>query len=791
MIGQTLGHYRIVEKIGAGGMGEVYRAHDEQLDRDVALKLLPPGMLANESARNRFRKEALTLAKLNHPNIATVHDFDHQNDTDFLVMEYVSGMSLAQKLASGPLPEKEIAAIGAQIADALDEAHEHGIIHRDLKPANVMVSPKGRAKVLDFGLATLLQPANETATTDPLSQTHGLAGTFPYMSPEQLCGETSDARGDIYSAGAVLYEMATAHRAFSELSSARLTDAILHSQPVSPRALNWRVSSELERIILKCLEKDADNRYQSAKELGVDLRRLGNPAAVAAVHRRPQRKVSRGWLVSGATGTVIIAGLLIGLKLGIPHHGSAANSRPQRIQSLAVLPLENFSGDASQDYFADGMSDAIITNLSQIHSLRVISRTSVMQYKGTHKPIPQVARELHVDAVVEGSVLRSKGRVRISAELIQAANEQNLWAGSFEKNFTDVLALQDDVAKAIADEIQINLTQQEQAQLASYRAIVPQAYEAYLQGRYFASKRTGEALIQSIAYFQRAIQQDPTYAAAYAGLADAYSLLGQYTDAPPTENLIRAREAVEKALEIDPTLAEAHASLGYIRYSSLEWPGVEDEYRRAIQLNPNYAEAHHWYALALAGIGRQAEAMTEINRAQELDPRSLIISANAAWCQYVAGRYDQAIQQARKTLALDPSFAGAHGYLGQAYLEKGNFDKAIQESRKALSLSGETAYKGELGYAYGVSGRRQEAHDILSELIQRSNRQYVSPYDMALVYMGLGDKDRAFEWLDKAFQDRTSRLFNIQMHPEFASLRKDSRFAALVQRIGLPKSMHH
>jgi serine/threonine protein kinase len=335
MIGQTLGHYRIVEKIGSGGMGEVYRAHDEQLDRDVALKFLPPGMLLNESARKRFREEALTLARLNHPNIATVHEFDRQNDADFLVMEYVKGMSLAQKLAGGPLQEKEIATIGAQIADALDEAHEHGVVHRDLKPGNVMVSPKGRAKVLDFGLASLLEPANETVTADGLSQTPGLAGTFPYMSPEQMCGETSDVRGDIYSAGAVLYEMATARRAFPELSSARLTDAVLHSQPVSPRALNGRVSLELERIILKCLEKDADNRYQSAKELGVDLRRLVNPSAVPAVYRAHRRKVFFRWLVSGAIGIVVIAGLLIVQKLGILGHSSAARSGPL---SRIILP---------------------------------------------------------------------------------------------------------------------------------------------------------------------------------------------------------------------------------------------------------------------------------------------------------------------------------------------------------------------------------------------------------------------------------------------------------------------
>ena len=482
MIGQTLSHYRVVEKIGAGGMGEVYRATDTRLEREVALKVLPSGTLADEAARKRFRKEALTLSKLNHPHIATVHDFDTQHGIDFLVMEYVAGGTLAAKLKSGPLPEKKVARLSLQIVEALEEAHEQGIVHRDIKPGNVMVTPKGQVKVLDFGLAKLLRPVSATATTESLTETQGAAGTLPYMAPEQLRGEQVDARTDIHALGAVLYEMATGQRAFPDRQPAQLTAAILQLPPSSPRALNRRVSGELERVVLKCLEKEPERRYQSAKELRVDLRRMSSPT-VAAFTPSPQAPAwgKPVWRLAAAGFAVVaLLAVLVGLNVGGLRQRLLGGAAPGQIQSIAVLPLDNMMGDAEQDYFVEGMHEALITELSKIGALKVISRTSAMRYKDTDKSVPEIARELGVDAVIEGSVLRAGSTVRITAQLIEAATDRNLWADNFDRELRNILALHSEVARAIAKEIKITLTPGEEARLASARPVDPEAYEAYL-----------------------------------------------------------------------------------------------------------------------------------------------------------------------------------------------------------------------------------------------------------------------------------------------------------------------
>ncbi|MFB3154728.1 MAG: protein kinase, partial [Candidatus Acidiferrales bacterium] len=479
MIGKTLSHYRIVEKIGAGGMGEVYRARDEHLGRDVAIKVLPAGTLADEQARKRFRKEALSLSKLNHPNIATVFDFDTQDGTDFLVMELVEGVTLSDKLAGGPLPEKEITRLGLQLAEALEEAHERGVVHRDLKPGNVMVTPKGQAKILDFGLAKLLRPdvASATATTESFTETQAAAGTLPYMAPEQVRAENVDARSDIYAAGAVLYEMATGQRAFPETQTGRLMDAILNRAPQPPSGLNRRVSPGLEGIILKALEKEPENRYQSAKELAVDLRRLGIPGSAAAVlsARRPATRRRMVW----AAGVALVAllAVLVGLNVGGLRERLLGGVVPGQITSLAVLPLENLMGDPEQDYCVAGMHEALITELSKIGALTVISRTSAMRYRNTDKSVPEIARELGVDAVVEGSVLRVENTVRITAQLIEAATDRHLWADNFDRELRDILALHSDVARAIARQIRVTLTPKEESRLAAARPVNPEAFE--------------------------------------------------------------------------------------------------------------------------------------------------------------------------------------------------------------------------------------------------------------------------------------------------------------------------
>jgi serine/threonine-protein kinase len=787
MIGEILGHYRILDKLGAGGMGEVYRAHDERLDRDVALKVLPAGLLADESARHRFRKEALALAKLNHPNIEAVYDFDTQAGVDFLVMEYVPGATLSDKLALGPLAEKEILGLGGQLAEGLAAAHEQGVVHRDLKPGNLSVTRDGRLKILDFGLAKLVRPVSDADVTASLTETKAVAGTLPYMAPEQLRGEPVDARTDIYAAGVVLYEMATGRLPFGEKVTTALTDAILHQPPVTPRALNARVSPGLERIVLKCLDKDPESRYQSAKELGVDLRRLAVPTTVPISPRREPRgwgRLSGRGLLAGAAVVVLLA-VLFALNVGGLRERLLGRAAAPRIESLAVLPLENLSRDPEQEYFVDGMTEALITDLSKISALRVISRTSVMQYKGVKKALPEIARELKVDAVVEGSVLRVGDRVRITAQLIRAVPEEHLWANSYDRELRDILALHSEVAQAVAAEVRAKLTPDERARLASARPVNPEAYEGYLKGRYYWNKRTEESLKKGISYFQEAIQKDPSYSLAYVGLADSYVVLHGWGFLPAEEAYPKARAAARKALEIDDTLGEAYASLAAVALEyDWDWATAGRQYRRALELNPSYASAHQWYAEYLARAGRHGEAIAEVKRAQELDPLSLIISAVGAYVFYFARQYDQAIEQSRKTLELDPNFAPAHLYRGWSYEGKQMHREAIADLQEAVALSGNSAFtKAALGGVYAAAGQRGEALKVVEELTERSKRSYVSPYYLALIYASLGEKEEALAWLEEAYKKHDSVLLHLKVDPRIDPLRADPRFQDLLRRM--------
>jgi serine/threonine protein kinase/Flp pilus assembly protein TadD len=759
MIGKTLGHYLIMEKIGAGGMGVVYRAHDEHLDRSVALKVLPPGALADETARSRFRREALTLSQLNHPNIAVVHDFDSENGVDFLTMEYVVGETLAAKIAAGPLPEKEVIALGTQIAEALEEAHEHGIIHRDLKSANVMVTPKGHVKVMDFGLAKLVPSVESDAVTaDGLEQTQArtLLGTVPYMAPEVLQAQEADARSDLWALGVMLYEMATGTRPFQGQTYYELSSAILRDAPLP---LPDNRPPGLRTVIERCLEKDPDKRYQLASEVRAALEAVRSAEATASPQRQRTLKPKK------------------------------RRGRRKRIRSLAVLPLVNLSGDPEQEYFADGMTETLIADLAKLRALRIISRTSVMRYKGSSKSLPEIAEDLHVDAVVEGSVLRVGSRVRITAELIHAATDTHLWGECYERDLQDVLVLQSEVARAIAREIQVAVTAEESKRLASARPVDPEAYEAYLKGRHCWNQRTEEALKKAAEYFRQAIAKNPRYALAYSGLADAYILLGDtsYGYMPPREAMREAKSAAEKALEIDDTLAEAHNSLGAVK-DQFDWDlkGAEREFKRAVELDPGYATAHHWYAYLLAHTGRLDEAASEIAIAREFDPVSLIINADVGWVYYLARRYDQAIEQLHKTLELDSNFVRARYLLGRSFLEKGMYAEAVRELRKATDLSGRNAvYVAGLGCAYAASGKRDEATGILRELKERSKRSYIPPCDIALIYVALGEHDEAFRWLEKAFDEGSDFKDELKAGPALDPLRTDPRFRDLLRRVDL------
>jgi len=797
-IGQTLGHYRITERIGAGGMGVVYRAHDERLERDVALKVLPTGTLADEDARKRFRKEALALARLNHPNIAAVYDFDTQDGQDFLVMEYVPGGTLDSRLTNGALHEKEVVLLGAQIAAALEEAHEQGIVHRDLKPGNIAITLKGQAKVLDFGLVKLLQPASAGIPGDTLTASVAgteVAGTLPYMAPEQVEAERVDARTDVYALGAVLYEMGTGRRPFQANSALRLSDAIRREPPVSPRAVNPAVSPELDRIILKCLEKKSENRYQSAKELAVDLRRLRSSVSGPFV-RPKERADNRRRRVLLATGIILPTGIIIALMLlvvGLNVNGWRERLRGKlvspHIESLAVLPLENLSRDPDQEYFANGMTEALITELAQIESLKVISRTSVVRYRETKEPLSQIAKELKVDAVVEGSVQRSGEKVGINVQLIDARTDRHLWAKSYERDLRDILTLQREVASAITTEIRAKVTPQEQSNLARAHQVDEAAYEAYLKGLYYSDRRTQEGLMKGNEYFQQAIALDPNYALAHAGLANSYADLGGWLGFfSPRDFLPRAREEASKALAIDDTLAQAHYSLAEAKLKyEWDWSGAEREYRRAIQLNPNYAPAHQGYGTYLEALARFDEAIAERKRARELDPLSPLRTADVGYPFYWAGQYDQAIEHYRRGLELDPTFFWSYLWIGEAYVEKGMHEEAIAEIRKAVALSaGNARVLATLGYAYAVSGRRSEALKVLNDLRARSKQSYVSPYFIALVYAGLGENDRTLQWLEKAYQERHPYLLLLKVQPVFRKLRSDSHFQDLLRRIGFP-----
>ena len=794
IVGRKLGHYHIVEKIGEGGMGEVYRARDEHLDCDVAIKVLSPGSVNDESARKRFHKEARALSSLNHPTIATIHDFDTQEGLDFLVMEYIPGIALTEKLAAGPLPEREVLRLGMQLAEGLATLHEHGVVHRDLKPSNLRLTSDGRLKILDFGLAKLRRPVTGSAVTESFSQTEAMAGTLLYMAPEQLLGEEIDARIDIHAAGSVMYEMATGRRTFAEVERSQLIGAILRMQPVPPTILNPKLSAELERIIGKCLEKEPGNRYQSAKDMGIDLQRLGMARPGRAVPKPRRRKT----ILLGLTGLLVTV-VLLALGVDRWRERLLGKAGGPQIRSLAVLPLTNLSGDPEQEYFADGMTEALITDLSKIGALKVISRTSVMQYKGVQKPLPQIAHELGVEGMIEGSVLRVGNRVRISAQLINAPSDTHMWSESYERDLRDVLVLQGEIARAIADEVQAKLTTQEQVRLGSTRLVDPEAHLAYLKGRYYWNKRTEEAIRKAIAYFQQAVSKDPQYALAYAGLADSYLVLGVYSGASSQDTYNQSKAAATKALQIDDNLAEAHTALAVIRgVEQWDLSGALREFARAIQLNPNYATAHQWYAEYLICTGDSEKAIAEIGRAQELDPLSLVINSTYGFIIFQARRYDDAAVQLKKTLEMDANFYPAHQLLGDLYEQKGMFEEAIEEHHRAATLVGESSVEANrrallLRTAHAKNGAKAYWDQRLQLALKDGNQSKDLPYDvtdsspyhLAVLFARTGQNDAAIGLLQKAFNEHDYRLYYLKTTPAFDQLRSDPRVVDLMHWIGV------
>ncbi|SPF33758.1 putative Serine/threonine protein kinase [Candidatus Sulfotelmatobacter kueseliae] len=788
MIGQTIAHYRIIEKIGAGGMGEVYRARDEHLARDVAIKVLPPGTLTDESARKHFRKEALILSQLNHPNVATIYDFDTQQGVDFLVMEYIPGITLNEKVAAGALPEKEVLRLGVQLAEGLAAAHEHGIVHRDLKPGNLRVTGDGRLKILDFGLAKLWRPVTATATTESLSETHAMAGTLPYMAPEQLLGEEIDARTDLHAAGLVLYEMATGRYPFADVEHSQLIGAILRRPPRPPAALNSRLSPELERIIGKCLEKEPENRYQSAKELAIDLRRLLTPSTVTRPIQRRKFGVGKTIPLAAACSVAVLLALILGLNPGGIRDRLFGRTAYAPIRSLAVLPLVNLSGDPEQEYFADGMTEALITDLSKIRALKVISRTSVMQFKDAKKPLPDIAQALGVDGILEGSVQRSGGRVRITAQLIRAATDTHLWAESYERDTSDVLTLQAEVAQAIAREIKAAVSPEETNTLGRSIPVDPDAYEAYLKGQSHWYQLSREHLDAALGYFELALQKQPTYARAYVGVANVWLERGDAGSMPPSEAIPQAKAAISKALALDGTLSEAHIALANIAgpYDH-DWAAAELEFRRGLELNPNSADGHFMYADFLVSMKRVDEWNTEIHRTLELDPFNPFFRCFYGWHLVYLQRYDEAIAQFRSVLATAPEFSSAHMGLWGAYYKTGMNEEAMVEARKFFSVLHDREVEQALTRGYSESGYARAMHLGAEVLAARSKRTYVPAVRIARLYAHAGDKEQVLHWLQRACDEREIPLSHLGVAWDWDSVRSDPRFQDLLRRVGLPQ----
>jgi len=768
-------------------MGEVYGAHDEHLERDVAIKVLPPATLADDESRRRFRKEALVLSKLNHANIAVVHDFSTQDGVDYLVMELVPGNSLAGTLKVGPLPERRAAALGEQIASALEEAHRHGIIHRDLKPGNVMVTPRGQAKVLDFGLAKLLHPVSDEAATASVLQTEHAVGTLPYMAPEQLRGEPLDARTDIHALGAILYEMATGRRPFEAKLTTALAADIQNKLPEPLHARNPRVSAEFERIVLKCLEKDPENRFQSAKEVEVDLRRLSVPATTTQPVAVQQTKRPPLALL-GSAAIVLLLLLLFGLNVGGLRTRLTGGSATPKIESLAVLPLDNLSGDSAQEYFADGMTEALITELAQLSGLKkVTSRTSVMQFKKKEKSMEEISRVLGVDAIIEGSVQRSGDRVGITVQLIDPVADRHLWAKSYERDARDILSLQREVARAIAAEIRLRLTPTEETRLVAARPVNTDAYNAYLQGLYYSQKRTRELLDKAVASLNEAIRIDPGFAPAYAALSRAHAERDIWGGLGIGASSKEMRDAARKAVELDPDLAEGHFALAAV-YSDLDWDwqSAQAEYQRALELNPNHPEALHISAFFYQALGRDEEAITRIRRAVELAPTVVGYVDSEGRILYRARRYQEAIARYHHALDMDPAYPPIYQRLADAYVAAGKANEALAILEKGRDVMRDPIFqKARLAYVYAKMGRHRDALALAGEVEQlRGTERRI--FELAALYAALSDKDRAISLLEEAAAKRT--IIPAQLRdPKFDPLRGDPRFKALLRRVNLPE----
>lgn len=802
--GTELGPYKILSPLGKGGMAEVYRAQDTRLHREVAIKILSERLNTDQSSLIRFQREAKTLAALSHPNILTIFDVGFENGVSFVVMELLEGETLRNRIAQYRLHWSQAIEIGIQIANGLSAAHSKGIIHRDLKPENLFLASDDHLKILDFGLATWQHDFNaswtEFQTTLEQATQKGIAiGTIPYMSPEQVKGMPLDARSDIYSFGCVLHEMISGQCPFMRQTQAETISAILNENQVQLAKFDPSVPMGLEQVVNRCLKKDPAERFQSARDMVTDLKQIDanqpDSKNIKLRSNKEQQFKSRNLKVISAAVILILLSTFLVYRHEMK---KTAIASPAQLKSIAVLPLQNLSADPEQDYFVDGMTEALINELSKIKALQVISRTSMMEYKNSRESLPQIANELQADALIEGSVMRSTDRVRIAVQLIDGKSDKNLWANSYDHNLKDIFALQAEVAQAIAQQVRAVITPQERRRFVKNSSIDPESYELYLKGCHIMTRGGLEDVKKAIDYFEAGIKKDPKNALIYTGLADAYIHKMSDVHESPVEAMAKARAAAEKALELDESLAPAHTSLASIKlFYDWNWEGAEHELKRAMELNPGYPLTYRMYGAYLTIIGRNAEAAPYFKKAQKLDPLYERNYVSEGYSFFMAHKYDEAIQQYQRGLEMEPDPI-AHFGLTLALAQKGDYAEAISEGEKATKQSDAPLLLTSLASAYALAGRRVDSSRVLRQLEEISKHQgpapawhgnisgYVCPYEVAGVYAQLGEKDRALIWLDKAYQSR-SCLYWLRQDPRFDSLRSDSQFKELLKKINFPQ----
>ncbi len=832
-----LGRYKIRSLLGTGGMGQVYLAQDTSLNRKVALKVLPAELASNHDRMRRFKQEATAAASLNHPNIAHIYEVGEASGYNFIAMEYVDGTTLRDKIHNDQEDLSKLLRVLQHVAEGLAKAHDAGIVHRDLKPDNVMITSDGHAKILDFGLAKLIEPQASSGSEEPTILQHStpgmILGTMGYMSPQQAQGKTKeiDHRSDIFSFGCILFEAITGQKAFTGKDNIEVLNKIIREPALPVATFNPNAPADLQRIVRRCLAKDPEQRYQNIKDIAIELKEVRRELQERGVDTTvpplsPASSEARTTLNSETTrvqsqhgtaessgvastrassaefivgelkrhktatliGTLVVVVLAVVAVLGVRTY-LHAGSTEVAVESIAVIPFMNQNNDPSAEWISDGLTESIINNLTQLPNLRVIARSSVFRYKGRETDPIAVGKELGVRAVLTGRLMQRGNTMLISAELIDIRDNKQLWGEQYERQLADMLSVQREIAREITNNLRPTLSGVDQSRMDKQFTADSEAYQLYLKGRFYWNKRTPVDLQKAIPFFQQAIEKDPNYALAYSGLADSYALLTAYSAEQPRQLMPKAKEAALKALALDDKLAEAHASLGQITaYYDYDFPTAEREYRRAIELNPNYATAHQWLAEHLAAMKRNDEALAEIRRALELDPVSVIMNRLHADILVDGRKYDDAIKQYYKTIDLDANFPTAHYFLGRAYEAKRMYDQAVEEYSKAALLGGVKSEALEnMKETYKKSGWKAYVQVNLDQLVTQSPRRQFTPFVVAGFYARLDRKDEALTWLEKGYEERDFRMTLLGVAFEFDSLRNDPKFKELVRRMGLPE----